>query len=556
MGTQACPERHTLTAMTDSQAPAPLRSVPVTTNPVAPAPAGARTAADVVTPELVARLTRGATGSGRTANHTPFTGEKLADLPEAGPEEVAAAFEAARKAQAGWAALPVRARAAVLLRFHDLLLERQGEILDLIQLETGKARLHAHEEVQAVAVAARHYGRKAPAYLRPRGHAGAMPTLTKVTELRQPRGVVGQIAPWNYPLELSVGDALPAFVAGNAVVMKPDTETALTALWAKELLIEAGLPAGVFQVVLGEGPVVGPEVVRHADYVSFTGSTRTGREVAQGAAARLVGVTLELGGKNAMLVLHDADVEKAAASAVRACFSSAGQLCISIERIYVHESVADAFLERFAARTRAMRLGSSLAYGADMGSLVGERQLETVRRHVEEAVAKGATVVAGGVARPDIGPLFFEPTILDGVEAPMAVCAEETFGPVVSVYRFTDEDEAVSRANATSYGLNASVWTKDARRGHAVAARLRTGTVNINEGYAPAYGSVQAPMGGMKDSGLGRRHGSEGILKYTEAQTVAHQRLLPMAPSLGMDDETYAAFMTRSLRLLKALRVR
>ncbi|MER7763146.1 succinic semialdehyde dehydrogenase [Streptomyces sp. NPDC097619] len=542
--------------MTDSQAPAPLRSVPVTTNPVAPAPAGARTAADVVTPELVARLTRGATGSGRTANHTPFTGEKLADLPEAGPEEVAAAFEAARKAQAGWAALPVRARAAVLLRFHDLLLERQGEILDLIQLETGKARLHAHEEVQAVAVAARHYGRKAPAYLRPRGHAGAMPTLTKVTELRQPRGVVGQIAPWNYPLELSVGDALPAFVAGNAVVMKPDTETALTALWAKELLIEAGLPAGVFQVVLGEGPVVGPEVVRHADYVSFTGSTRTGREVAQGAAARLVGVTLELGGKNAMLVLHDADVEKAAASAVRACFSSAGQLCISIERIYVHESVADAFLERFAARTRAMRLGSSLAYGADMGSLVGERQLETVRRHVEEAVAKGATVVAGGVARPDIGPLFFEPTILDGVEAPMAVCAEETFGPVVSVYRFTDEDEAVSRANATSYGLNASVWTKDARRGHAVAARLRTGTVNINEGYAPAYGSVQAPMGGMKDSGLGRRHGSEGILKYTEAQTVAHQRLLPMAPSLGMDDETYAAFMTRSLRLLKALRVR
>ncbi|MCB5165890.1 succinate-semialdehyde dehydrogenase (NADP(+)) [Streptomyces bambusae] len=543
--------------MTDSQAPATtLRSVPVTTNPVAAAPAGARTAADVVTPALVRRLTRGITGSGRTANHTPFTGDKLADLPEATPEEVESAFAAARAAQSGWAAWPVRRRAAVLLRFHDLLLDRQAEILDLIQLETGKARLHAHEEVQAVAVAARHYGRKAPAYLRPKGHAGAMPTLTKVTELRQPRGVVGQIAPWNYPLELSVGDALPAFVAGNAVVMKPDTETALTALWARDLLIEAGLPAEVFQVVLGEGPVVGPEVVRHADYVSFTGSTRTGREVARGAAERLVGVTLELGGKNAMLVLHDADIEKAAAGAVRACFSSAGQLCISIERLYVHASVADAFVERFAARTRAMRLGSSLAYGADMGSLVGERQLETVQRHVDEAVAKGATVVAGGTARPDIGPLFYEPTILDGVEAPMAVCAEETFGPVVSVYRFTDEDEAIAAANATPYGLNASVWTRDARRGHAVAARLRTGTVNINEGYAPAYGSVQAPMGGMKDSGLGRRHGSEGILKYTEAQTVAHQRLLPMAPSLGMDDDKYAAFMTTSLKVMKALRLR
>ncbi|MER7483087.1 succinic semialdehyde dehydrogenase [Streptomyces sp. NPDC126510] len=545
--------------MTDAQAAektAETGTAQTGTNPLAPTPEGARTAADVVTPELVAQLTKGVIGSGRTANHTPLTGEKLADLPESTPEDVATAFELARAAQAVWAQTPVRQRAAVLLRFHDLVLERQAEVLDLIQLETGKARLHAHEEVQAVAVAARHYGRKAPAYLHPKRHAGAMPTLTKVTELRHPRGVVGQIAPWNYPLELSVGDALPAFAAGNAVVMKPDTETCLTALWARDLLIEAGLPADVFQVVLGDGPVVGPEVVRHADYVSFTGSTRTGREVAQGAAARLIGVSLELGGKNPMLVLEDADIEKAAAGAVRACFSSAGQLCISIERLYVHESIADTFLERFAARTRAMRLGTSLAYGADMGSLVGERQLETVTRHVEEAVAKGAKVVAGGVARPDIGPYFFEPTILDGVVTDMSVCGEETFGPVVSVYRFGSEDEVIERANATAYGLNASVWTKNGRRGHEVAARLRTGTVNINEGYAPAYGSAQSPMGGMKDSGLGRRHGSEGILKYTEAQTVAHQRVLPMAPSLGMDDEKYAQFMSRSLRLMKAFRFR
>ncbi|MCP3755400.1 succinic semialdehyde dehydrogenase [Streptomyces sp. TBY4] len=542
--------------MTDTQAPAPLRSAPQPTNPVAPAPAGARSAADVVTPALVARLTRGVAGSGRTANHSPFTGDRLAELPEATPQDVEAAFAAARAAQPAWAAVPVRARAAVLLRFHDLVLARQTEVLDLIQLETGKARLHAHEEVQAVSIAARHYGRKAPSYLRPKGHTGAMPTLTKVTELRQPRGVIGQIAPWNYPFELSIGDALPAFVAGNAVVMKPDTETALTALWARDLMIEAGLPAEVFQIVLGEGPVVGPEVVRHADYVSFTGSTRTGREVAQGAAARLVGVSLELGGKNAMLVLRDADVEKAAAGAVRACFSSAGQLCISIERLYVHASIADEFVARFAARTKAMRLGSSLAYGADMGSLAGERQLAAVQRHVDDAVAKGATLVTGGTARPDIGPLFYEPTILDGVEEAMAVCGEETFGPVVSIYRFTDEDQVIEEANGTSYGLNSSVWTKDARRGHAVSARLRTGTVNINEGYAPAYGSAQAPMGGMKESGLGRRHGSEGILKYTEAQTVAHQRLLPMAPSFGMDDEKYAAFMTRSLQVMKALRLR
>ncbi|MEU5414586.1 succinic semialdehyde dehydrogenase [Streptomyces clavifer] len=543
--------------MTDSQAP--TTTAPGTsagTNPVAAAPMGVRTAADVVTPEVIAQLTRGVVGSGRTANHMPFTGDKLADLPESTPEDVATAFERARAAQPAWAATSIRARAAVLLRFHDLVLQRQSEVLDLIQLETGKARLHAHEEVLAVAVSARHYGRRAAAYLKPKRHTGVVPALTKVTELRQPRGVIGQIAPWNYPLELSVGDALPAFVAGNAVVMKPDTETALTALWARDLLVEAGLPAEVFQVVIGEGPVVGPEVVERADYVSFTGSTATGRDVARRAAARLVGVSLELGGKNPMIVLADADLEKAAAGAVRACFSSAGQLCISIERLYVHASVADAFVELFAARTKAMRLGNSLAYGADMGSLVGERQLETVTRHVAEAVEKGATLVAGGVARPDVGPLFYEPTILDNVQEPMAVCTQETFGPVVSVYRFTDEDQAVSLANATPYGLNASVWTKDGRRGHRIAARLRAGTVNINEGYAPAYGSVQSPMGGMKDSGLGRRHGSEGILKYTEAQTVAQQRLIPLGPAFGMDDEKYAAVMSLGLKAMKAVGLR
>ena len=521
--------------------------------------AKARPVREVVPPEVTARLVRGVVTGSHPVTETiraPFTGEVLVELPQSTPGDVQVAFETARAAQQEWARRSVAERAEVFRRFHDLILDRQAQALDIVQAENGKARKHAFEEVADVANTVRYYTRVAAGHLRPRRRQGAFPVLTRTFEYRHPKGVVGIISPWNYPLTLAVSDAVPAFLAGNGVVLKPDNQTALSALWAHELAIEAGLPEGLWQIVVGDGPVVGPPLVDHADFVSFTGSTRIGRQVGQQATYRLVGVSLELGGKNPMLVFDDADLDRAAEGAVRACFSSSGQLCISVERMFVHYSVYDEFLDRFLERVRAMRLGAGFDFTADMGSLVSSRQLDTVTAHVDDARAKGAKVLTGGRHRPDVGPLFYEPTVLAGVAPEMLACAEETFGPVVSVYTFRSEEEAVERANDTDYGLSASIWTRDARRGREIAARLRAGTVNVNEGYAAGWGSMDAPMGGMGDSGLSRRHGAEGLLKYTEAQTIAVQRLMGMAPPFGISDEQFARGMTRALKLMKNLRLK
>ena len=482
-----------------------------------------------------------------------MTGEILGQVPRCSPADVAAAARRARAAQPAWAARSVAERAAVLLRFHDLVLQRQDEVLDLIQLENGKARRHAFEEIMDVAMVSRYYARTAQKYLRPAKRHGAQLALTQVWELHQPKGLIGIISPWNYPLTLGISDAIPALVAGNAVLTKPDQKTPYSALWAARLLEEAGLPAEVMQVVTGSGTELGSSIIEESDFLMFTGSTAVGRTVAAQAAERLIDCSMELGGKNALLILADADLDKAVDGAIRACFSNTGQLCISIERIYVPTTLWDEFSSRFTNATRAMKLSAALNYSADMGSMSSAKQLATITHHVEDAVSKGATVLTGGRPRPDLGPFFYEPTILTDVNEGMVVFADETFGPLVSLYRVESEAEAIEKANNSRYGLNASVWTSNPTRGRRVAAQLQAGTVNVNDAYAATWGSVDAPMGGMKDSGMGRRHGEHGILKYTESQTIAVERLLPVGAPSWLNAGVYARVMTGALRLLRHL---
>lgn len=494
-------------------------------------------------------------GAPDTTHVAPYTLSPIATLPLSNAVDVAASYHRARGVQESWKQTGIRARAAVMLRFHDLVLARQDEVLDLIQLENGKSRKDAFLEVADVAITARYYARRAGALLKPHRRRGALPILTKTVEHHQPKGVISVISPWNYPFSLAVGDIIAALLAGNTVVHKPDRQTALTALWALDLMREAGLPEFAWQMVLGAGADLGDALMAGADYMMFTGSTDSGRRIAREAGQRLIGCSLELGGKNALVVLPDADLDRAAEGAVRACFASSGQLCISIERIYVPRALESVFLAKFSSRVALMKMGTALDYSCDMGSLSSPAQLATVLDHVDDARAKGAVVVAGGHPLPDIGPLFFAPTVLSGVTESMTCHSEETFGPVVSVYTYDDVDDAVRMVNSSRYGLNASVWTANGRRGAKFAARLRAGTVNVNEAYAAAWASVDSPMGGMGDSGLGRRHGAEGILKYTEAQTVAQQRILGFSPPRGMSYPTWASLLTTALTTMKKARL-
>ncbi|HBX81787.1 MAG: succinic semialdehyde dehydrogenase [Propionibacteriaceae bacterium] len=483
-----------------------------------------------------------------------FTGDALVDVPVATTVDVADAFARARRAQPAWAARPVKERAAVLARLADLVHARRADLLDIVQAETGKNRLSALDEVMDVLLNARYYAAKGPGLLRPHRVTTAMPVITRARVHHRPLGVVGIIGPWNYPLALGVSDGLAALLAGNAVVLKPATLTPLSALFGADLLVEAGLPRDLWQVMTGAGREAGAAIVQECDFLMFTGASETGATLAAAASRRLVPFSAELGGKNPMIVGAGADLAAVADIGVRACFASAGQLCVSIERIYVEASIFEAFCETFVRRVEAMRVGPGYGWTVDMGSLASAEHLAVVQEHVRDALAKGARLLTGGRRRPDVGPTFYEPTVLTDVPASALCAREETFGPVVSLYRVESLDAAVAQANDSSYGLASAVFCATSAQGEAVAALLRTGMVSVNEGYAAAWSSLGGPAGGMGISGLGYRHGREGLLKYTHAQTVATQTtLLNFGGPRGMDQQRWASFLEGASNLVRLL---
>ncbi len=452
----------------------------------------------------------------------PATGETLGRFDCGSTADVRAAALFARNAQPEWNQAGVRRRVHVIRRFMRLLHERKAEVAQLITRESGKPYVESLlTDVLVTLETARFCCESAYSFLRPEPvpHGNLVMKAKSGHILREPYGVVGVIAPWNYPFSIPAGEALAALVTGNAVVLKPSEYTPLTALELRALLVEAGVPENVFRVVIGDGSTGAALVEASLDKLFFTGSVATGRRVAQTAASRLMPVVLELGGKDPMLVLDDANLDVASSAAVWAANVNAGQTCISVERCYVHRSRYEPFLELCLSKMQRLRVGSGMLATTDVGPLIHENQIRIVEEHVEDARARGARLLTGGIRLSDLGQNFYAPTLLANVDHSMRVMREETFGPVLPVMPFDSEDEAVRLANDSEFGLSASIWTRYAARGEELAARLQAGAVMINDSMS-CYGIPEAPHGGVKASGLGRTHGRQGLEEMVRGKYV------------------------------------
>jgi succinate-semialdehyde dehydrogenase/glutarate-semialdehyde dehydrogenase len=455
---------------------------------------------------------------------SPVTLAPIGEFEAASGDEVRAAVERARKAQGPWAALSVKQRAEYMWRLLDQFVKRQDEIVDTVLQETGKARSEAiGMEVFACCDAITYYAKRAPKFLAPerRRIHGLMGFAKRLRVVYKPLGVVGLITPWNGPVVLAVNPMVQALLAGNAVVHKPSEVTPLSALVVKRLTEAAGFPPDLYQVVQGDGQTGAALIESGVDKVSFTGSVATGRKVAEACGRRLVPVTLELGGKDAMIVCADADLERAAQGALLGSCMNTGHYCCGTERIYVMDAVYDAFVEKVV--TAAKQLRQSDTGETDVGAVFWDQQLSIIESHMADATAKGAKVLVGGRRNPKLAGLYYEPTVVVDVSHDMDLMQKETFGPIVAIQRVASEDEALRLANDSEYGLNGNVWTLDAEKGQRIAERMETGGVCVND-MALTYGVPEAPFGGVKASGVGQVNGAQGIRGYCHVHPILSDR--------------------------------
>ena len=459
------------------------------------------------------------------------SGRVVAEVRATPVEGVPEIMARAHAAQREWAARSIESRCAALRKLRDAIYEHRDEITQVISLETGKPHVEAVFSELILALDTTDFlARRASEWLRPERvphHNIAVKAKTGWLQF-EPHGVIAVISPWNYPFSIPISEIVPALAAGNAVLLKPSELTPQVGALIEKIGAAANLPGGILQVLQGGGALGAAIIEAKPDKVCFTGSVATGRRIAEACARLLIPTVLELGGKDAMIVLGDADLDMASSAAVWGAFTNCGQACLSVERIYVDASIAEQFRRMCVEKTGKLRLGPPRDADAEIGPMIRPSQMEKVEEQLRDGVAKGARILAGGRSRADLGPSFFEPTVVANVNHSMKLMREETFGPVLAIAAVHSADEAIALANDSEFGLSASVWTRDSELGKAVASRLRAGSVMVND-VASYYGVCEAPHGGSGASGWGRAHSRLGLLEMVRVKYVDVDRM-PRTP--------------------------
>jgi acyl-CoA reductase-like NAD-dependent aldehyde dehydrogenase len=472
-------------------------------------------------------------GTEQTEVRNPATGEVIGSVPRLTPEQVGELVAKARAAQPGWEALGFSGRGRTFKQAKQWLIDNRERMAETIISETGKTYEDAGLELAVAIESFGFWAKQAKHYLEDERVRTRSPMLLgrKIVVRHEPLGVVGVIGPWNYPLVNAFCDAVPALMAGNSVILKPSSDTPFTSILTEEMMRECGLPENVLAVATG-GRVTAEALIDGSDFIMFTGSTETGRSVMERAAKSLTQVSLELGGKDPMIVLSDANLERAANGAAYYSMLNSGQVCISAERAYVEEPVYDRFVEMVTERVKNLRQGTPGGPGSvEVGAITTPSQVDLIEAHVKDAVDKGARITTGG-HRGDGPGDFFEPTVIADADHTMTCMMEETFGPTLPIMKVRDAEEAVRMANDSPFGLQGSVWTADKRRGEELARQVEAGTVLVNDAMIN-YAAFGAPMSGWKESGVSGRHGANGIRKYCKTQTIVTNRF-PMKRDMFM----------------------